>query len=360
MTPAPASTVPAASAPPTPAPALSFEAALAEAVTLLRALPRRRESLPGARRTAEHWAADVRRRGGPAAVLVVDEPPGTPLVDYDLLIDHPDGGCVAVNHQAEDGLPWAVDHSTHWAAGRVLTVDGLHSVSIPAALYVLRAAGLPDRTLHDQLVDHVLLLADAHADPQPASPAEVQAATDDFRRRLGLHNRDALFAWLDSLGLTRAAFEQQMTEEALVARLRRRIAETQAHDHLRTHERDFEHVHAVWATARQAALLAPLAEAGSAEEFAVFARAAADAGAPLRVTAGTSLPDGLPLPLRDLAAGTLVPRPVRHDGELLVGAVLSRRPAPHDDDTLAAAGRAAVAAWLAERRSRAQITWHWL
>ncbi|MEU6551328.1 TIGR04500 family putative peptide maturation system protein [Streptomyces sp. NPDC046915] len=355
----PATAVPTAPAAPAAVPALSFDATLAEAVALLRSLPRRRESLAGARRSAERWAADVRRRGGPAAVLVVDEPPGTPLVDYDLLIDHPDGGCVAVNSQPEDGLPWAVDHSTHWAAGQVLTIDGLHSVSIPAALYVLRAAGLRDRTLHDQLVDHALLLTAAFADPEPVTPAEIQATADDFRRRRGLHSRDALFAWLDSLGLTTAAFEQQMTNDALAARLRRRIAESQARDHLRTHARDFEHVHAVWAGARQSAPLARLAEARDAEEFAALARAAAEAGAPLRVTTGTSLPDGLPLPLRDLEAGTLTPRPVPYDGELLVGAVLTRRPAPHDDDTLAAAGRAAVAAWLAERRSRAQITWHW-
>lgn len=358
MTPAPA--VPTAPAAPVAAPAPSFDAVLAEAVALLRSLPRRRDSLPGARRSAEHWAAGVRRRGGPAAVLVVDEPPGTPLVDYDLLIDHPDGGCVAVNSQPEDGHPWAVDHSTHWAAGQVLTVDGQHSVSVPAALYVLRAAGMRDRTLHDQLVDHVLLLEAALADPEPPAPAEIQAAADDFRRRRGLHSRDALFAWLDSLGLTGAAFERQMTDEALLARCRRRIAESQARDHLRAHERDFEHVRAVWVCAPRSAPLARLAEARDAEEFAALARAAADAGAPLRVTTGTSLPDALPFPLRDLAAGRLTPRPVPHDGEFLVGAVLTRRPAPHDDDTLAAAGRAAVAAWLAERRSRAQITWHWL
>lgn len=356
----PSTAVPTAPAAPAAVPALSFDAALAEAVALLRSLPRRRESLPSARRSAERWAADVRRRGGPTAVLVVDEPPGTPLVGYDLLIDHPDGGCVAVNSQSEDGVPWAVDHSTHWAAGQVLTIDGLHSVSIPAVLHVLRSAGMRDRTLHDQLVDHALLLEAALADPEPATPAEIQAATDGFRRRRGLHSRDALFAWLGSLGLTAAAFEQQMTAEALAARLRRRIADSQARDYLRIHERDFEHVHAVWATGRQAAPLASLAEAGGAEKFAALARAAADAGEPLRVTTGTSLPDGLPLPLRDLAAGTLTPRPVPHDGELLVGAVLTRRPAPGDEETLAAAGRAAVAAWLSERRSRAQITWHWL
>nr|BFE81505.1 hypothetical protein GCM10020093_041060 [Planobispora longispora] len=66
----------------------------------------------------------------------------------------------------------------------------------------------------------------------------------------------------------------------------------------------------------------------------------------------------LPAPLREAGPGT-VAGPVPHGGGFLAGAVLGRTAARDDERTLAAAGRVAFTEWLAERRRRAAVEWHW-
>ncbi|NUT43787.1 MAG: hypothetical protein HOV86_27720, partial [Thermoactinospora sp.] len=50
----------------------------------------------------------------------------------------------------------------------------------------------------------------------------------------------------------------------------------------------------------------------------------------------------------------------RHEDGFVTGVVHERLPARADEHTLAAAGRAAYAGWLADRRAAADVRWHWL
>lgn len=66
----------------------------------------------------------------------------------------------------------------------------------------------------------------------------------------------------------------------------------------------------------------------------------------------------LPVPLRDRTPGETA-GPVPYGGAFLAGTVLARCEGHEDERTLEAAGRAAFSEWLAARRARATIEWHW-
>ncbi|MFI7706728.1 TIGR04500 family putative peptide maturation system protein [Nonomuraea sp. NPDC049480] len=329
-----------------------FGAVLESAVALLRGLPRRRAHVEAARRSAAQWTAE---NPGTDAQLVVDIRPGTPVVDYDLLLAHPDGGTVALSAPAEEGVPWLIEHSTHWAAGQLVSVDEVH-LSVAQALTMLRSLSRTTMSPHEEIVEQCLVLNEVMADDEPPAVEDLQAAADEFRRGRGLHDRAATIAWLEQVGMSLPQFEEYVGGIARRRRFRRRKEAELAPAHLATHRAEFARVRAVWVTGPDP--LAPAAPAdliaAPAELVAAFTAAAGEAQA----TVGDRWEYELPEPLRGAEPGSAV-GPVRHEKGFLTGLVIERRPAEDDPATLAAAGQAAFNAWLAERRERASIEWHW-
>lgn len=328
-----------------------FPETLAEAVELLRGLPRRRAGVEQARRSVAEWRV---AHQDSRAQLVVDVRPGSPVVDYDLLLDHPDGGTVAVTASTEDGVPWTVDHSTHWAASKVMAVEGLQ-LSVQTALLTLRALAGRDRTLQDDLIDHCLLVLAAADEPDP-SQEELQQASDDFRSRRGLHSAAAMRRWLEEVNLTPDAYQNHLYSLAKMRRFRTRVESESAKTYFADHAAEFDRVTAVWAVGPHG----QLAElAGDGDPFAALAGAVARPSGELTVHVAERAARELPAPLREAARGVPV-GPVAFGEAFLLGAVRDRRPAEPDAGTLAAAGRAAFAAFLAGRRAEADIEWFWL
>ncbi|WP_405087924.1 TIGR04500 family putative peptide maturation system protein [Microbispora sp. NBC_01389] len=329
----------------------SFSGVLAGAVELLRSLPRTRDGVAAARRAAERWRAD---HPDVRAQLVTDVRPGSPVVDYDLVLGHPGGGTVALTAPADDGVPWTVDHSTHWASGRVLTVDG-RELLVQNVLLTLRARAERDPSVQEELVDHCVLEELIAREPGPTRE-ELQEASDAYRLRRGLRTRERMLRWLGEVGLTREAYDNHIHGLALKRRVRARLERETAREYLERHPEEFDQVWAVWATG-SAERLAGLA--ASREPLAALGVAVLSRG-DLGVTASVRVARELPEPLRDAAAGEVV-GPASYGAGHLFGVVRERRPADVDDPaTLAAAGRAGFAAFMAARRAAAEITWHWL
>ncbi len=324
-----------------------FGTAVESGVRLLRSLPRRRADVEEARGTAAAWAAAHPQL---EPQLVVDVRPGTPVVDYDLLLTHPDGGTVALSAPDEDGVPWLIDHSTHWAAGQLVSVDDVH-LSVAQALTMLRSLSRRDVTPYEEIVDQCLIIAEVQGDDAPLDDAELQTVADEFRRGRGLIGRAATLAWLADVGMSPSMFESYIVGIARRRRFRQRKESELASAYLAAHRADFDRVRALWvvspekctaATPQELLALVPgLREA----EVTIDVRRARDLPAELVDEAGTS-------------AGTVV-GPLPHGGAFFTGAVLEREPAGDDPETLTAAGRAAFDEWLAERRRRATIQWHW-
>ncbi|MEN3536406.1 TIGR04500 family putative peptide maturation system protein [Microbispora sp. ZYX-F-249] len=339
-------------------PGPAFAADLADAVTLLRGLPPARDRVADAHRRVRDWAA---RRPWLHADLVVDQPPGTTRAGYDLLLAHPEGGTVALSAEVDDGVPWLVDHSTHWAAGKVLSVDG-HELPVATALFTLRALGARDPRLHERLVDHCVLLGEIEGDPEPLTAAEKQRAADGFRLRRGLTTRTRTLEWLAETGMSEEAFRNHVETQARIARVRERFAGEPARRHLAEHPEHFTVRRAAWVTGPRPEPLRALLH-GPAAEFANRVTTAllppGDA-AGLRLEAAATLTPRLPEPLRDVPAGAAA-GPVPHDGGYLAGVVYEVVPPdPEAPEVLDAARDAAFQAWLDERRRTAEIRWFWL
>ncbi|SEG79750.1 putative peptide maturation system protein [Nonomuraea solani] len=315
-----------------------FANALESGADLLRALPRRRSGVPEARQAAGQWAG---RHPAVRAQLVVDQRPGTQIVDYDLVLDHPDGGTVALTAPPEDGVPWLVDHSTHWAAGHLVSVDDVH-VSVPQALTMLRSLSRRDASPYQEIVDQCLLAAAVDED-RPVSPADLQATADEFRRGRGLRDRASTLAWMAAAGMDGERFEAYIAGIARRRRFRLDKEAELAAGYLAAHLADFARVKAMWATGPEKVDLAG--------DVSAYGEAV--------VTVATRWDRELPEPLRGAPAGQAVGPEELPGGEFLTGVVLDRSPAGEDPETLAAAGRAAFAGWLGERRATARVEWHW-
>ncbi|MFI6450111.1 TIGR04500 family putative peptide maturation system protein [Streptosporangium amethystogenes] len=324
-----------------------FAKALESGVSLLRALPRRSVGVADARRTVGEWAA---RHPEIRAQLVVDRRPGTPVVDYDLLLDHPDGGTVALTAPPEDGVPWLIDHSTHWAAGYLVSVNDV-DVTVPQALTMLRTLSRGDSSPYREIVDQCLLV-EATGDTEPLTAADLQATADEFRRGRGLHDRASTLAWMTEAGMSGEQFEAYITEIARRRRFRRDREMELAPGHLAANPGDFARVRAVWLTGEEKVT------AGTVSDLLTGLASLGDTGE-ATVTFATRWEADLPAPLRGTPPGGIVGPVELPDGGFLTGAVLHRSAATDDRETLAAAGRAAFAGWLAERRAAATVEWHW-
>ncbi|GGO61876.1 TIGR04500 family putative peptide maturation system protein [Nonomuraea cavernae] len=318
----------------------SLGPALESGVNLLRGLTRRRSAVAEAHRTADEWAT---AHPSLAAQLVASPRPGSSLVDYDLLIEDPSGGTIMLCVQADDGASWLVDHATHWAASRLLTVDGT-PVSVSEAMLMLRSLTRPGLSPQDELV-RFCLLRDAAAKEQ-VSLYDIQAAADGFRKRRGLTSRDTMREWLDRMGLSAEAFHDHMAASARDHRFRARMREELGPGHLARHPERFARVWATWVLSEEPIDVAEL-DGSLGDRW------------DLRLTRARTWSGDLPAPLRETPAGGGV-GPVSHDGRFLTGLITERQEAVADAETLEAAGQAAFDQWLADAAKRAQITWHWL
>ncbi|WP_326644062.1 TIGR04500 family putative peptide maturation system protein [Streptosporangium sp. NBC_01755] len=223
-----------------------FAKALQSGASLLRTLPRRSVGVADAHRAVGEWAA---RHPEIRAQLVVDRRPGTPVVDYDLLLDHPDGGTVALTAPPEDGVPWLIDHSTHWAAGYLVSVNDV-DVTVPQALTMLRSLSRRDASPYQEIVDQCLLV-EAVDETEPLTSADLQATADEFRRGRGLHDRESTLAWMTDAGMSGEQFEAYITGIARRRRFRRDKEAELAPGHLAANPGDFARVRAVWVTGKE-------------------------------------------------------------------------------------------------------------
>src|SRR3954468_12534485 len=94
--------------------------ALAEAIAVLRELPRHRHGERVARARFEQFK---RSHPGLSCRLLAEAKPGSDDRDYDILLTIPDAGTVALSWHPDEGVPWTARYADHWAANFVLTVD---------------------------------------------------------------------------------------------------------------------------------------------------------------------------------------------------------------------------------------------
>jgi putative peptide maturation system protein len=338
-------------------PATDFGTVLAEGAAFLRTLPRRRGDDADARALMADWCA---AHPGVDADLAIDQPPGSTRIDFDLLVEHPDGGTIALTWRPDDGLPWEVCYADHHAADSVLSVNG-HNVTIQQAMRTLRMAADTDRLVATGLVDQALMLQIVEADKAPVTPSELQAASDRFRRQAGLLTADAMTRWLGELGMTQAQFEALLETTVKIRRLRHRVTSDGIEPYFQAHRRDYDRIRYFDMSAgasETAERLATNAGQGAGLLGACQNLLARCPSLDIRADLNSGFAATVAEPLRAAAPGSVV-GPYRNGERFHIAQVIGRSEAVLDGETAAIIRETLYQEWLAGQRENAMIVWHW-
>ncbi|MGH9524288.1 MAG: TIGR04500 family putative peptide maturation system protein [Terriglobales bacterium] len=330
-----------------------LQESLGEAVDLLRNLPRERHAVEHAR---ERFRSFQSAHPSLRCDLVVDQPPASNEVDYDLLLGDGDGGTVALSWRQRDGLPWVVNYSDHWAANFVLTVNNLRT-SIQSALLYLN--GVLQRTpdMMRELENKLLIEEEILRNPPDVSSRELDDVVHAFLAGRGLDSPPLLEKWLQEMGLTMAAVRELLRYNARVRKFRHNIAGKNARSYFKAHHDDFAQLTVVKVETRTRAAAASLARKARASTLWEAVQGAAP-GVVTKATMSTAFVVDLPAGMRRSRAGELIGPEAAGDGFSLTR--FARRRPPHwDDVTREKIETILFDEWLLRRRQQSEIRWYW-
>ena len=328
---------------------------LAEALAVLRALPRQRQETRDARARFERFKAS--HPDLPCRLLVASKP-GSDEVDYDILLTIAEAGTVSLSWRPDLGVPWIAQYADHWAANFVLSVND-RSTTIQSALLYLsgRLRRRPD--LMRDLVDRTLAYAAIEESPPKITEAELEAGVDAFRSGLGLFSGAATQQWLDDMQLTMEALEELVAQTLQLEAFKQAVVAARVRPHFEKHRRDFDRLTVMRLEGLTRLAARDVAEAWRRDGVCpVFNGAVASLRAP-RGRLETLFAGDLPAALAGAPDGAVI-GPEAEGGAFWVGQVLGRSRARFDQATRDLIGTRLFEAWLAEQRAKASIQWHWV
>ena len=335
----------------------AFNEALANAAALLRELPRQRETLAEAYARLKDFrraCADIR------ADIYVHQAPGSARVDFDLLLGHPEGGTVALTWCADDGNPWAIQYTEHWAANYVLTVNQNH-VTVQQALLTIKWAGRKYIDLMAELIDHSLIHEALEKDPFLVSEEELQTAANEFRIANQLHSADATRRWLSESGLSMDRFKDWVSWQVQADKLKERITAALVDPYFEAQKERFDTIHLFRVDTSREDLASSLAEAAREQGLLAVTQAwmLESGGERYKGSLVSRYAYELPPALQAAAPGEVI-RPDTDGRRRSVIQVQSRVQARLDARTRAAIRDQLFREWLAQRRKEAKVSWHWM
>lgn len=333
----------------------SLEQALSDAVILLRELPRQRSAVETAHARFRRFQNAHR---GVRCDLLVDHPPASDKADYDILLGAPEGGAVAVSWRPDEGVPWSVEYADHWAANFILTVNELN-LSIQSALIYLNTALNRRPSLMEDLINKLLIQEAMSESPPDVSKREIEKAVDNFRIGQGLYRAADTRQWLEKMSLTMEALRELAAHNVRASKLKKRVTADRVRPYFDTHRGAFDlfTIFRVQVSSQTAA--AALTKAGRRSDLWTTIQ---KNGSRLPAPSGqltTLFARELPPAFASASPGTII-GPERSPEGYWVGQLLQRKAASLDDRTSAGIEDLLFQDWLAERRKKATVRWHWL
>jgi putative peptide maturation system protein len=338
-----------------------FTDTLEDAVDLLRDLPRVPAAKEDARIQLQAFAAAHPEE---TPEYVIDLAPGAEHADFDIFLQHPDGGTVGITYRDDGGRPWYVDYSAHWAANYVLHVGNTH-VTVQEAMFSLQYLTEQAPDLLTTLVRDTLVADAVVSDPDvwassalDVSSDEVQAAADAFRQKHHLHSAADTHTWLAEMGWSTQRFRSVLASGARVRKMEERLVAHRIDAHFAEHRHDYDLVTVVRVACPDAALAARLAQSTSLlSEMEV--RASLLAEARVAGTVSTAYAHSVDAPIRSATPGAVV-GPYVVDDQHVVAQVIARQPAHAlDAPTRRAVRERLVAEWVSTRMRDVPLRWNW-
>ncbi len=197
-----------------------------------------RDKLPPVQ-ASERIGALRRRHPRTSIELVWDEQAFDRSLHYDALIRPPDfEGTVSVSVSRDDSLPWPLRGLQPWRDSELLRVNGI-VMPVEAAIRQLDMLWLR-KPLMKRLIDSCLIEAEIQRRDLDVTPAEVQEAMNDMRRRRGLLTAADTQAWLAASGMSSQGLVEIAMKMARAARLRDVVVGDDVDEHLEQHRDAFD------------------------------------------------------------------------------------------------------------------------
>ena len=333
----------------------TFGHALADAVSLLRELPRHRHAARAARSRFEQFKAS--HPGSPCRLLI-DARPGSDTLDFDILLTIQDAGSVALSWHPDDGVPWTSLMADHWAANYVLTVNGA-STTIQSALLYLSAHLQQRPDLMRDLVDRALIFAAIGDTPPEIADAELDAAVDAFRTAQGLYSGVAMQRWLDDMQLTMETLGELVAQSLQLQKFKEATVAAQVPPYFAAHRRDFDRLTVMRLQGMTRASSRNVAKAWRRSKICPLFDARRHVLDAPSGRVDTLFACDLPIEFAGEPVGSVI-GPVSNGGKFSVGQILRIKTARFDSPTRARIGSLLFEAWLADQRSKAAVRWHWI
>lgn len=332
----------------------AFERAVMAAIDFLRRADRDRAAKEATRRAFQI----LRKKHLPLHMeLVVDHPPASCRVDYDVLISDADGTTTMLGWHRDEGRPWSIDYADHWAANFVVTVNKRH-LTIFDTLTFMRAANERGPDLAQQLIDAALIAEAVAADPPKVDEEEIARAGEIFRIQHGLLKADEMTAWLDASGTTPAAWKQWLETSVQTAKFKDRLCRGRIEPYFAKHRRQLAPVLVHKVTLRERGAASELARL--AQEVGLFAAVCTARWKGLEADSDVEMRRADELAAEHLAQGIgTCWGPLYEGSRHCLFEIKNHGKAKLDAATRATIRSRLVARWLDEQREKASIEWHW-
>jgi len=335
----------------------SFAKTLIDSVTLLRELPHQRERL---RKTYTRLRRFKKEHSSVQVDLLIDQPPGSPCIDYDILVNHPDGGTVAVSWRPDQGIPWSIEYSDHWAANYVLTVNN-RNLTVQQALLFLQFSSKECPDLMSELIQQQLVLEAIEEDPFPVYKAELQSAADEFRIANGLLTTEETQQYLVELGLSVERFQEILAWGIQARKLEARVIGNEDESYFEAYKQDFASIQIFWVETRTQSVAAQLAKTAQQKGLLSATLTIITSAKSKEISCSITNHRMCELPsiLANASVGTVV-GPVKEGSRYWVAEVLNKQPAKLDTDTRAIIRGRLFHKWLTDKMITANLHWHWI
>lgn len=281
---------------------------------------------------------------------------------YDALVAHEGRGTISLSFCPDRGLPWPLRGVQRWSEYELLRVNQM-LLRVDEAIdfidFVWREEPLMKRLIDTCLVREIL-----EKEPIEVSDEELQAAMDEFRAARGLHEREAMLAWMQDSGLDLGRVERYLEWEVMKAKLRRKVAGQRVEDYFATARASFDIVdfaELVFDEPAEASRVADMLQRGTADFFAIAARAFVERGPRTSLFTRAARGELAPAAAEALFGATpgATVGPIVVDGKSRIYRVLALRPAELDPATRERIEQKLFDEWLARRRRSARIEWNW-
>jgi putative peptide maturation system protein len=287
-------------------------------------------------------------------------------IHYDVLLSLAGKGTVSLSFCPDRALPWPLRGVNRWREMDLARVNNtiLRAEQAIACLdFIWEEAPIINRLVNTCLIQEAL-----EQDPIELCLDDRQLAIDAFRRRHKLYTAKETYRWMERHGMTHEKLEHYVTDEAVAAKLRDRVAVAQVSDYFESHRADFDTAYIAQLTfpeEENALLVWEQIRTGRLGFYEaaqrLFLTRAEQSEKPLKdiftVAPRRQLSPELAEAVFAAAPGEVV-GPVPIDEGYVIVQVLSVVPGCLDNSTSIAIKNILFEQWLEERRQAATIEWY--